>query len=598
MLPPEVVRVSEEAPTPEPEPTVEPEPAVATETPPIAEGDEAPPPPPQLPEIDLSSPRIDRLVGMFNALDKLMRGTRLYEGRGSLVARLMTELVRRTEAAVADGDFTVRVTPFGLMYGEDQVTQGDTRLTEFLFRFFCDGIRELTFTPGLDADELRSFVEVLISDPRQGEEDYTTLLWKREFDHIHFYATDTLQTGIDIDAEADQGLLAAAEQSRLQSAAGGLAQEVVLSPDDLRMLKTEDGLGWVKECAAPMRVGEVAAETLQSVQDAFDSPWDHGRFLQMAVRAAEEHPDEPSPLVIGMFDSLVASGEAKAAARLLSASGEAARMGGYAAKNLRSALFDPDRIAGLDRLYDRYTDLLLEPIQEAAAEHPDALIALLNKLEPGETRDSLRVALLDAGIDLTPFYRRCLNDTNEEVVLDAISALAREASEASIGALTGALGYTSTKVRRSALKALVGHYPQEARVALSRALGDPDRECRLIALRILAESGDRRMTGAILGRIQDSTFASRNADEQTAFLKALAAFNEPRTVPFFSTLLNEVKLARGGALQERQILAIDTLAAIGTEDARKALTKCSRRWSAPRNIKQAAKQALARLDRS
>jgi hypothetical protein len=592
MLPPEVVPVSEESTTPESEPTPE---APAPPAPPEAE---EPPSAPALPEIDATAPRLDRLIGMFNALDKLMRGTRLYEGRGSLVQRLMEELLRRTEAALTDGDFTVRVTPFGLLYGEEQVSQGDTRLTEFLFRFFCDGIRELTFSPGLEADELRSFVDVLISDPRQGEEDYATLLWKRELPHIHFYATDTLQTGINIDDEEDQGLLAAAEQSRLQSQAGSMAKEVVLSPDDLRMLKTEDGLGWVTECAAPMRVGEVAEGTLKSVQDAFDSPWDHGRFLQMAVRASEDRPDEPSPLVIGMFDSLVASGEAKGAARLLSASGEAARMGGYAAKNLRAALFDPERIAGLERLYARHTDLFQDPIQEAAREHPDALIALLNKLEPGETRDGLRIALLDAGIDLTPFYRRCLDDPNEAVVLDAIGALAKEASEASIEALTGALGYTSTKVRRAALKAIVGNYPEQARVSLARALGDPDRECRMLALTVLGDSGDRRVAGNILSRIQDSLFSTRDAEEQTAFLKSLAAFKDPRTVPFFSTMLNEMKIARGGALQDRQILAVEALGAIATEDARAALTKCSRKWSAPRNIKQAAKQALTRMERS
>ena len=582
MLPPEVVTVSEEPVSPPPE---------------APEAEEAPTPSP-LPEIDATTSRLDRIGAMFNALDKLMRATRLYEGRGSLVERLMNELVRRTEAAVTDGDFTLRVTPFGLLMGDEQVTQGDTRLTEFLFRFFCDGIRELTFTPGLDADELRSFVDVLISDPRKGEEDYTTLLWKRELDHIHFYATDTLQTGIDIEGEADQGLLAAAEQSRVKSAAADLAQEVVLSPDDLRMLKTDDGLAWVKECAAPMRVGEVQAATLESVQEAFESPWDHGRFLQMAVRASEDRPDEPSPLVLGMFDSLVANGEAKAAARLLSASGEAARLGGYAAKNLRAALFDPQRIAGLERLYTRHTDLMAEPIHEAAREHPEALIELLNKLEPGEIRDALRDALLEAGIELTSFYRRCLDDPNEEVVLDAISCLSKAGTDASVVALTGALGYTSTKVRRAALRAIVGHYPEEARVALARALADPDRECRLLALRVLRDSGDRRVAGNILSRIQDTTFSNRNPEEQAAFLKALATFKDPRTVPFFSGLLNEMKLARGGALQERQLLAVAALADIGSEEACKALTKCSRKWSAPRGLKQAAKQALIRLERS
>jgi len=570
-----------------PEPTAAPPPVEAPARP-------APPPPDAAPPSNLEG----RASAFFTVLDKLLRATRLYEGRGSLVERLLSETTAKAGPALEAGELTVRVTPFGLVLGAAEVTPSKSRLSEALFKLFCDGIRELTFTPGLGDDDLQGLVDVLIADPRQGEDDYSTLLWKRELKHIHFYATDTLQSGVDMGDEGEQGLLAAAERSRVQSAAGDAAQEFVLSPDDLRMLKTNDRLTWVRECAAPMRVGEVNKATVQSVRDAFESPFDHVRFLQMAIRAAEENPHEPSPLVLGMFDSMIVSRDASGVAGLLKGASNAARQGGFAAKSLHKGLFDEERLVKLAPLYERHPDVLGEPLQDAAHEVPGALVRLLNELEPGEPRDGLLGALVDAGVDLTDYYSRCLNDENEEIVLHAIGALAGFGTDAARAAITGALGYTSTKVRRKALESLLGHYPEGARVTLSRALGDPDRDNRLLALRVLAESGDKRAAGNILNRIEDTVFAQRDEEEQSEFIKALSRFKDPRTVPYFAGVLAGVSLARNHKTHARQLLAVEALAGIPGDQAREALTRTSKKWGLPKDVKQAAKVALSRMGSS
>ena len=570
-----------------PEPTAAPPPVEAPARP-------APPPPDAAPPSNLEG----RASAFFTVLDKLLRATRLYEGRGSLVERLLSETTAKAGPALEAGELTVRVTPFGLVLGAAEVTPSKSRLSEALFKLFCDGIRELTFTPGLGDDDLQGLVDVLIADPRQGEDDYSTLLWKRELKHIHFYATDTLQSGVDMGDEGEQGLLAAAERSRVQSAAGDAAQEFVLSPDDLRMLKTNDRLTWVRECAAPMRVGEVNKATVQSVRDAFESPFDHVRFLQMAIRAAEENPHEPSPLVLGMFDSMIVSRDASGVAGLLNGASNAARQGGFAAKSLHKGLFDEERLVKLAPLYERHPDVLGEPLQDAAHEVPGALVRLLNELEPGEPRDGLLGALVDAGVDLTDYYSRCLNDENEEIVLHAIGALAGFGTDAARAAITGALGYTSTKVRRKALESLLGHYPEGARVTLSRALGDPDRDNRLLALRVLAESGDKRAAGNILNRIEDTVFAQRDEEEQSEFIKALSRFKDPRTVPYFAGVLAGVSLARNHKTHARQLLAVEALAGIPGDQAREALTRTSKKWGLPKDVKQAAKVALSRMGSS
>lgn len=557
----------------------------------VQETVDAPPPPRPMPQ--RAPDGFGRAAAFFNTMDKCLRASKLYEGRGSLVGRLMADLLVNATHAIEGGELTVTVTPFGLMLGEEDVSPEDSRLTEVLFRMFCDGIRELSFSQGIDEAELLSFVDVLIADPVTGEDDFTTMLWKRNLAHVHFYATDTLQTGFDAGA-GDDGLLVESERARLRSDVASAAEEVVLSPDDLRMLKAEDGLSWVRDCAAPMKVGAISQAMFDKVRASFQSPWDEGRFLQMAVRAAEEHPDEPSPLVIDMFDSLLSGGDIEGVARLLKAASEATKFGGAAAKNLQARLFDPERIAGLARIYERQVDLLFDAVRTGAEDYPDALVALLNGLAPGEARDGLRDALAEVGVDLTSFYAESLQDESEAIVLDAIASLRAIGTDVALQALGQALSYTSVQVRRKALEGLVGHYPDEARLALARSLGDPDRQNRMLTLRILRDSGDRRVAGKIMARVQDSSFASRDPEERALLVQALAAFHDPRTVPYFASVLSEVNLTRSADVQERQLLAISALSKMNAEPAREALEKCAKRWSAPKAVRAAAKRALAR----
>jgi hypothetical protein len=568
-----------------------PDKATSTESGPPPDDVEAPSEPPRaLPRA--AGDAMGRATALFSTLDKCMRASKLYEGRGRLVDRLIEDLFATLGHALQDGELTVTVTPFGLILGEDDVTPADSRLAEVLFRMFRDGIRELSFTPGIDEDELRSFIDVLIADPVEGEEDFTTNLWRRNLAHIHFYATDTLQAGFE--TSGADGLLAESQRARIQSDAQA-GQEVVLSPDDLRMLKAEDGLTWIAGCTAPMQVGSLSQAQFDRVREAFQSPWDEGRFLQMAVRAAEDHPDEPSPLVLDMFDSLLSGGDIEGAARLLSAATEATKFGGRAAQSLQGELFSDERIGGLARVYERHTDILFAAVEPAAKDHPTAVVDLLNGLAPGQARDGLRDTLKEAGVDLTTFYANSLEHENEAIVLDAIRSLVGIGTDAACHSLAGALGYTSVAVRRAALEGLMGHYPEEARAALARSLGDPDRDNRMLALQILRESGDRRAAGRIMVRVQDSTFTAKDAEEQGAFVEALASFADPRTVPYFEGVLTGVNLTRNADVQARQLLAVDTLGKMDAGPAREALSRVAKKWSTPRPVKQAAKQVLARV---
>ena len=164
---------------------------------------------PEHAETALSTPNIDRhklAAAFIQSLDKLMRGMRLYKGEGPLVEKLLAVCVAAAHPLLDGGEITFRVAPFGLALDGVKITEDDDQLAKALFRFFGDGVRELAILPGLEPAEIVGLATVLRTEPKAGEDDMTTLLWKQQFAHIRHYATDTFQAGPSVDESIDSTL--------------------------------------------------------------------------------------------------------------------------------------------------------------------------------------------------------------------------------------------------------------------------------------------------------------------------------------------------------------------------------------------------------
>ncbi len=529
-----------------------------------------------------------RIVAFFQALDKMLRGIRLYEGRGELVDKLSGRAEVRAAAMVADGDVTLRLAPFGVLYDGKSINPAEDKPAKYLFELFCGGVRELTFTRGIDVGELRAFAEVLAADARQADEDIVTLLWKRELKTIRYYATDTLQMGTDGGEDADHALAGKAK-SRLQ-ADHAEGQQLVMSADDLRLLNTDDALLWVRASKSPSKPAAGLAGTTVAIKGSFTKFGDYGRFVAMALKATGG--STASPLVLGLYDGVAASGEVQAVEGLLEATAQAARAG-KAGRLLRDALLEEKRLKKLAALFDRHPNLG-EAIQQIADGRKEVLVTVLNLLKSAEVRDALRARLVEDGVDLTAYYSERLKTADQDGIVEAVSALGKIGGAEAVKAIIPALGATATAVRRAGLEAMVGGYHQDARVALGRALRDPDSENRVLALQVLRESGDNRAAGPILMTVQSTGFNGRGAKEKEAFYEALAAFKDRRTIEFFDGILGQKNLTRSKAVAAQQMTAVKALTAMGTAEAAEALTRAAKRWFLPNPVREAAQRGLSR----
>jgi hypothetical protein len=127
------------------------------------------------------------------ALSKAARSFTLYAPGNAVVRQFLADYQARAAAATGESDLVLDVLPFELLREGEVVYREEDRERSLAFRLFRDGVRRLTFRPGVSWEELLAFLEILAVryvGVRQQEEDVITLLRKGEFKGIGFAAVE------------------------------------------------------------------------------------------------------------------------------------------------------------------------------------------------------------------------------------------------------------------------------------------------------------------------------------------------------------------------------------------------------------------------
>lgn len=550
-------------------------------------------PSPPLEDVSPSQSLHRRLQTFFSSLDKNIRGIRLYRGEGRIVEQLADELAATLDRVLEDGAVSVRIAPFGAAFEGQPVSDPNER-AKYLFMLYLDGVRELTFLPGIDRDELGRLVRMLATESGDGE-DSVTRLWNAELQHVQHYAVDRYAERDVADAQSGAALVEGKARRSLRNTAGPGGHEVTMSATDVRALHTEDVAAWVRKATAPVRAGPEDAAVAEAVRQGWASSHDMGRFLEIATAATIGERAEPSPMVLSLYRASISRGDADAVAAMLARVAAPGVDQSPALRATREALLDPDVMPDLAVLVRTNPQPLLPPLEALATHARDGLLALIDALPPGDTTARLQAALGDAGVDLTPMYVRRLRSEDEAEVIAAVHALGKARTPESRKGLVQALGSSLGTVRRAALEAMRGNYDDSARVALGHALRDPDKANRVLALDILASSGDTRVAWLLLSAAEHADFGDRSPDEQQAVIRALAGIQDARTLAFFDNLLSRRSAIGGAELIPLQLVAVEALADLGTPEAATALKKASTRWLLHNDVKAAARKAADRV---
>ena len=531
--------------------------------------------------------QLQTVINLYTSLDKLVRGCKLYEGKGALVERLAADTEKKMNLALERGQITTKITPIGPVFLERAVFD-DGRIAKYLFKLYFDGVRELSFQPGITAEEIFSLAQVFNADYGAIEDDMVTLIWKADYDHIRYYAVDALGAQMDIEDDSD---LLDKSTSKLDAALDG--EEMKMSSSDMRLLKSRDNLNWVRICKTPSEAPEQLDDLLDNIQAQLQQEKIYSRFIAIALKVTKE--EQESPMVQQLFEALTVNGNINGVTEMLSCLLQLTKDGNNQSISLLQNICSKDNIQKLSAVFLSHHEILeplfrdLIKVEEIDAE---GYVALLSSLEPGQARTALQEILMDSTIDMTSFYLDSLTDQNDTIVLDAISALGKISSERAISALYKSLGNPLTSIRTAALKAINGVYIASERKVLGKVLKDPDVDNRMLALQILSSAQDRAIGPTILGIMQGGEFFKRATDEQEMFFEMLSKYPSPSVFAFLNAILSERNLSRSKSVTERQLLVVSTYKKMDSPDAQPMLQKALKNWFLSGEVKSAIKDSL------
>ena len=546
-------------------------------------------------------PVAPQLVGeLFGAFDKAVRARRLYQPNNPVYQQFIAGL-RKAFSTVLNQvtSLVVGVEEGAFHWYGHRFETGEGR-DNLSFLFYKDGIRHVTFLPGIE-EEIERFLGVVhrarLAD-QVSDDDMVTLLWEEELACFQYSYVDALAEGVQLPKEAD-----------LAEATTGIDERP--RTVDMGIVATEVEVGEPTERTPPsMQAGQPSVassitrddfvETFYFLDDAeltklraeVELEWarDIKRDVLNALFDRLEDPDsswqnEILRILRQLLPAFLSRGDLASAAHVL--------------VELNTIL----RTSDLDEAVRTEAERLFAELSE-----PAVLSQLLRSLEDGSIDPSgseLGVFLSHLNPTALPLLLRTVETTTvpslQERLQVAVEALAADHKQDLIGLvgadetavacgatrIAGKLGLTEavpgiaallkrsdTAVRRLAVEALVQIRSGASLDAVQLALQDTDREVRMAAARGLGslryQPARKNLEAAITGKLV------RDADltEQIAFFEAYGAVADQDSVDLLDKILNGRRMFARQS-QEMRACSAMALGLINTQAARTVLQRAA-----------------------
>ncbi|MBV9774587.1 MAG: hypothetical protein JO040_11590 [Gemmatimonadetes bacterium] len=496
----------------------------------------------------------------------------LYEGSNAALDRFV-ESVRSRMAALwgALPHLTVDVTENEMAWGGEAVYRGETRTDDLAFLLYRDGVRQLTFLPGFEEDELLPFLEILarVQRLKEEEDDLLTLLWDRDWTALRYRYVEPLTEGTTL--PAGSGVPPRPVEPPREEAATLVS---TVSRDDFRETLYFLDEGDLRRLTAEVR-REMERDLWTEILSAlFD-------------RLEDGLPDRQEKIVRILSDllpSLLGAGRLALAGTILrELVAIATRPGSLAPPVLRAVrdLFDrlahPETVQELIRTAGEAPD-------EAAVQGlvsllsflpPAALPALLRAAETA-AEEGVRGAVLQAAERLAGREGEravpLLGDPDVLVATGATRIVARRGIGAAAGEVARLLARPEVPLRLVAVETLHTLHNASAAGALQGALDDADREVRIAAARALAALRYAPARQTLQVAVESKRLRESDITEQIAFFEAFGSVAGEEGVAYLDRILNGKSWLGRRESPELRACAALGLARAPSPAARKALT--------------------------
>ncbi|MEO8451682.1 MAG: HEAT repeat domain-containing protein [Gemmatimonadota bacterium] len=485
----------------------------------------------------------------------------------------------------------------------DQVVYHQVAKTEsFAWGLYKDGLRYLTLRPGVEEDEIMSFLEMVVRArllAADAGDDLLTLLWERDFLFIDYHfaevITDSLQVLDPQAVEMGMGpdpMQQVETHKKVETEVGRRGPGTVdLDEFDstLYFLDENEVLTLQRQVDEEYR-REVRTDSLNALLDTFE--------LQPQTGIREE--------VIGILESifpnLLNRGEFRQVAWLLR---ELRLIAGRVSiidsavkvklDSFESRLSDPAILAQILQLVDESAALpededVGELLKELKAPALEAILSFLPRAKTAAIGVLLENAAIRIARGNTDELLRILRNKESEGITGAITLTRRLQFQPAVALLGDLLAHPEPGVRLAVVEALGGLGTPGAFGLLERGIDDADRAVRLAAVAIVAARGFKGSLRRLEAAVQGKGPNELERGEKRQFFEAYALVAGVSALPILTDILEPKGLFRRKESPETRTCAAYAVAKIRTPEARATLERAAQDKEIP--VRNAAARAL------
>lgn len=505
---------------------------------------------------DVEEAPFERVRELFVVLSKAFRAYQLYDENNPVRHRFVESLRQAFTGLWTEVEqLTLTVEEERIVLAGEEIYKAEVRGDSLAFLFYKDGVREITFQPGIESDELLPFLGVLQRARKllpEGD-DLLTVLWEEDLQYFRYQYVDFLAEGLTLPAAGPgasaqelQGVLSAEleeekeEEKAATSAQAGAVQQAVsrddfnptlyaLDPREMQTLKSE----LHKELHRDLR-----GDVLSALFDRLEEPERPERQLEVLE------------ILKTLLPNFLSRGALTAATRVL----EELRQ-----LESRPEVFDEERLARSRALLDEVSspDAISELIQAlydgTVRATPQQLAVFLRFLRAGALSPLLHAAETVEHKELRSVLRAAVHgiaernrgavvrllEEEDPIIAAGAARLAGDIQIAEAGpSLATLLAHPDSSVRLAAVEAAVSLKASTAAGALEHTLNDPERDVRIAAARALGALRYAPAAKALSEVLASKEIRTADISEKVAFFEAFGMVAGDEAVNTLDKLLN------------------------------------------------------------
>jgi hypothetical protein len=485
--------------------------------------------------------------------------------------------------------------------------------TSLAFLFYKDGLRELRFMKGLEEEEILGLIDIIVrcDNINQLEDDFITLMWEKDFNHISYLATDEFLEDMPVyipdnveQFRKDLVFKPIAHEVEVDFLENDLEEEVNL--DETLSKLIEELHSFVSNRSVYSLTPEEVEKLRKDVEEEINPTY----VLNIVDVIFEilEWEKEPEPYqnaantLSKVLDAMLTLGEFRKAidlVRRVYIYQRTYELRDWQLEIIRKFLVDAgddQRIDRIGKLLEQEEGVHLEEVHnylillQRNAIKP--LVRLLGERQKSKTRRVICDALSEIGKNAPELFVPYMDDPRWYLVRNITYILGRVGKEESLPYIQKAFNHEEPRVRREAIQALGLIGGAKAVGLLVKCLKDEDSRIRTTAALNLGKLGQKAALEPLLEVVQSKDFQKRGSEEIKGFFDAIGMMGSSRESILVLRQLLERKSWFGRGKDEIRVGAAQALATIGTPEVMAILK--SGKDSKDESVRNACLQALKR----